>query len=214
VPCPQSRQSFRTQPRLDCTERIAGLWPWRRRGDARFDQKFFNDRNVGGLDGIDTFVDLFHRRRVNQRNGFADVDRFHHCGDLWRRGFLRIPARLAVLDPTTPLVRIRRPSRLAKGRGLTHSFGGLTPGTVLPFQDARPVEINVWVVLLDQANRVFVERRSPDADAGRRSKPVEDARSRFPATSAPGAVRMHDKGVLVPAFVARKPQMRQNYFLF
>lgn len=25
---------------------------------------------------------------------------------------------------------------------------------------------------------------------------------------------MHDKRVLVPAFVARKPQMRQNYFLF
>ena len=55
---------------------------------------------------------------------------------------------------------------------------------------------------------------SPDADAWRRAEPVEDARPRFSPSSAPGAVRMHDKRVLVTAFVARKPEMRQSYFLF
>src|SRR6185503_12917263 len=125
-----------------------------------------------------------------------------------RQGLLRLTTRLTLWNPPTPWVRCRA-SRVARGRGLAPCTGRRTR-TVLPFQDAGPVEFNVGIVLLDQADGVFVERRPPDPDARRRSKPVEDARSRFSATSAPGAVRMHDKRVLVPPFVARKPQMRQS----
>jgi hypothetical protein len=88
------------------------------------------------------------------------------------------------------------------------------PRNVLAFQNPRPVEIDVGIVLLDEPDRIFVERGASDTDPGRRSKPIEDARSRLSATAAAGAVRVHDKRVLVSAFVARKPEMRQNYFLF
>ena len=86
--------------------------------------------------------------------------------------------------------------------------------TVLPLQDARPVELDVGIVLLYQPDRVFVECRSSDADAWWSAKPIEDAGSGFPAAAATGAVRVHDKRVLVPAFVAAEPQVRQGYFLF
>jgi hypothetical protein len=90
----------------------------------------------------------------------------------------------------------------------------LTPGTVLSFQDPGPVEIDVGIVLLDQPDRIFIERGAPDTHSRGRSKPIEDARSRLPAAPGAGAVRVLDKRVLVAAFVARKSQMRQNYFLF
>jgi len=82
------------------------------------------------------------------------------------------------------------------------------------FENARPIEFDVGVVLLDQADGVLIEGRSADAYAWRRAKPIKDARARLTATPTAGAVRVHDKRILVAAFVARKPQMRQNYFLF
>ncbi len=61
---------------------------------------------------------------------------------------------------------------------------GPRPGlrNVLPFEDPRPVEIDVGVVLFDQADRVLVERGPTDAHARRRPEPVEHARSRPAAT--------------------------------
>ncbi len=91
---------------------------------------------------------------------------------------------------------------------------GLTPGTFLPFQDPCPIELNIRVVLLDEADGILVERGSPDAHTRRRAEPIEDPRTRLSASAASGAVRVHDKRVLVTAFIARKPQVRQIYFLF
>jgi hypothetical protein len=48
-------------------------------------------------------------------------------------------------------------------------------GAVLTFENPRPIEFNVRVVLLDQPDGVFVERGAPDAHAWRRSEPIEDA---------------------------------------
>jgi hypothetical protein len=85
---------------------------------------------------------------------------------------------------------------------------------LLRLQNSRPVELNVRIVFLDEANRVFVERRTPDANAGRGSEPIQDARTRLSSTTAAGAMRIDDKRVLVAALVAAEPEVRQSYFLF
>ena len=83
---------------------------------------------------------------------------------------------------------------------------------ILPFENARPIEFDVGVVLLDQPDGRLIEGRATDPHAWRGSKPVQDTRAGFAA--APAASRMHHKRVFVPALVAGKPQVRQVYFLF
>jgi hypothetical protein len=40
------------------------------------------------------------------------------------------------------------------------------------FQNPRPIELDVRIVLLEQANRVFVDRRAADANARRRAEKI------------------------------------------
>ena len=81
-------------------------------------------------------------------------------------------------------------------------------------QDSGPVELDVRIVLLDKANCVFVQRRTPDANSGWRPEPIKNARARLPASTAAAAMRVDDEGVLVTALVAAEPEVRQGYFLF
>ena len=80
----------------------------------------------------------------------------------------------------------------------------------LPFQDPGPVERDVGVVLFYEADGIFIERRAPDLDAGRRPEPVKDPGPALPFF----LLRVDDEGVLVAALVAREPELRQGYFLF
>ena len=64
--------------------------------------------------------------------------------------------------------------------------------------------------LFDEADRVFVQGRPADLDAGRRAKPIKDPMAA--AVAAPWVV--DHEGILVAPFVARKPQCWQAYFLF
>ena len=80
----------------------------------------------------------------------------------------------------------------------------------LALQDPRPFELDPGVQLLDEADRVLVERCPADLDSRRGPEPIKDAR---PRTAAP-AIGIDDEGVLVTALVAIEPQIRQNYFLF
>jgi hypothetical protein len=191
------------------------LWPASGRLDPWFDQKLFHDRDVGRFDDVAAFLCLLRTRLVENRSELADVPRFDRRLDLRHDDRRGLYARRNFLEPRTPPpLGLPWSPCVARERGLTSRTGSRTPRTILAFQDPCPVELNVGVVLFDQPDGIFIERGSADAHAGRRPKPIEDARSRFSAASAPGAVRMHDKRVFVPAFVARKPQMRQNYFLF
>jgi hypothetical protein len=84
----------------------------------------------------------------------------------------------------------------------------------LSLENSRPIELYVWIVLLDETDRILIQGGAADSYTRRRSEPVQDAGPGFSAAPAAGAVRMHDKRVLVPAFVAAEPQMWQGYFLF
>ena len=86
---------------------------------------------------------------------------------------------------------------------------GLRLAAPLPFQNPCPVELQIRIARFEQTNRFFVERPAPDADAGRRAKPVEDSR---PTLAAP-ARRLNDEGVLVTPFVLVEAELRQDYFL-
>jgi hypothetical protein len=83
---------------------------------------------------------------------------------------------------------------------------------VLSFENAGPIEFDVGIVLLDEPDGSLVERRASDPDAGRGSEPVQDPGAGFASTAA--ASRVYDERVFVPALVAGKPQVRQDYFLF
>jgi hypothetical protein len=65
-------------------------------------------------------------------------------------------------------------------------------------------------VLFDQPDRVLIERRTSDLDAGRGTEPVQDTRPPFTLP----LLRVDDERVLVPAFVTAEPDLRQDYFLF
>jgi hypothetical protein len=82
--------------------------------------------------------------------------------------------------------------------------------SILPFQDPRPVEIHSGVGSFDQLDRVFIERRASDPDAGRGSKPIKDARVRL----ALPPVGVDDEGVFVAELIPAESQIRQGYFLF
>jgi hypothetical protein len=97
-----------------------------------------------------------------------------------------------------PLARIA----IAANRGLRDRI----------FENARPVEFDVGVVLLQQPDRFLVDRRASDADARRRAEPVQKALPR-PAP-APARPDFGERGRLVSALVAIEAQLRQGYFLF
>src|SRR5215831_2457657 len=85
------------------------------------------------------------------------------------------------------VIKLRLIRRVGLGRGsaldslrLARAF--FLPFSVLrpsfwsfPFQDPRPVELDVGFVLFDQLDRFFVERRSADAYSGGRAEPVQNA---------------------------------------
>ncbi len=78
------------------------------------------------------------------------------------------------------------------------------------FQDSRPVELHVGIVLLEQTDGVLVDRRASDPDAGRRTKPIKDA-----VLAASFAPRIVDERCrLVPAAVAVETQMWQTLLPF
>ena len=81
---------------------------------------------------------------------------------------------------------------------------------LLAVEDLRPVELDLGVVLFDQADRVLVEGRAPDANPGRSAEPVEDPR----ATLVPAARRVDDVGGLVAALVAAEPKRGQGLLPF
>ena len=112
-----------------------------------------------------------------------------------------------------PLLRNRRIAGLGRPRALASNIRrrpGFRCGCSLALQDPRPFELDPGVQLLDEANRVFVERCPAHLDSRRGPEPIEDARPRTPAP----AIGIDDEGVLVTALVAIEPQIRQNYFLF
>jgi hypothetical protein len=65
-------------------------------------------------------------------------------------------------------------------------------------------------VLFEQADRVFVDRRAADADAGRRPEPIKDARL---SAAAPARCVYERRGLVAPP-IAGESKVRQNYFLF
>ena len=79
----------------------------------------------------------------------------------------------------------------------------------LPLQHARPVELEIRIARFEKTDRFLVQGAAPDANAGRRAKPVEDAR---PPPAAP-ATRLNDERVLVSALVFVEAELWQDYFL-
>lgn len=110
-----------------------------------------------------------------------------HCK--WRRHVTR--RELARPRPRPPLVLERR---------------SLFLNRLLRFQDARPVELDTGVRLLDQPDGVFVEGRTSDPYSRWRAEPVKDPRMRSP----PATLIMNDVGVLVSELVAAEPEVGQD----
>ena len=168
---------------------------------AGLSEEFLDEIDLWWLDGLFVQADLiwngcFERNRDWGRLRF---DRTGRSGWLaWHRNRSRL-ARLTV-PGTRPVAALRlRRARLGWG--------------VLRLQDSGPVELNVRIVLLDESNRVLVERRPSDADSGWGPKPIKDSRTRLAAPTA-AAMGVDDKRVLVAAFIAAEPEVRQDYFLF
>lgn len=74
-------------------------------------------------------------------------------------------------------------------------------------ENARPVELDVGVVLLEQTDRVFVDRRAADADAGRRAEEIQET---LPAAAPAGAAARQERGAFIAALVPGKSQVRQG----
>ena len=66
------------------------------------------------------------------------------------------------------------------------------------FEDVRPVELNVGVVLLEQADRIFVDRGTPDTHSRRGAKPIQDSRLSLAAS----ARVVDERGGFVSATIA------------
>lgn len=127
------------------------------------------------------------------------IDRGNEFGSRlarWRRRPFPLLGTLLPLGPNRRRTRWRAPFDLGFVR--------------LPLQNPGPVEADVRIVLLDQADRILVECRAPDLDAWRRPEPVEDPRPPL----ALALLRVDDEGVLVATLVAAEPELRQDYFLF
>ena len=67
--------------------------------------------------------------------------------------------------------------------------------------------MDVWILLFDQADRRFIQRRSSHLDARGRTEPIENAFAR-PSVSAAG---LNERRCFIPALVAGKPQEWQCY---
>ena len=101
-----------------------------------------------------------------------------------------------------------RPARARRALGAPAFVDGWRLVTLFAAQDPRPVEFDLRVAGFDVADRIRIERRAADTDAGRRSEPIKDAGPHLP----PEADRLDDERVLVPAFVFAEAEMWQNYF--
>jgi hypothetical protein len=77
------------------------------------------------------------------------------------------------------------------------------------FQNPRPVELDVRIVLLEQTNRVFVDRRAADANAWRRAEKIQE--TLLPSTAACAPARQ-ERGGFIAALVLCEPKVRQNLF--
>lgn len=66
------------------------------------------------------------------------------------------------------------------------------------FQNPRPVELNVRIVLLEQTNRVFVDRGAANANARGRAEKIQE--TLLPPTAASASARQ-ERGGLVAALV-------------
>ena len=64
-------------------------------------------------------------------------------------------------------------------------------------------------MLLDQPDRVFVDRRAPDTDAWRRAEEIKEALASIPAAAARG----EERGGFVAAFVPGEAEVRQGRYL-
>jgi hypothetical protein len=62
-------------------------------------------------------------------------------------------------------------------------------------------------VFFEQADRVFVDRRASDADAGRRAEEVQQT---LTVSAAAATAAGHERGRFVSALVADEFQMRQG----
>jgi hypothetical protein len=77
-------------------------------------------------------------------------------------------------------------------------------------ENSCPIELDVRVVLLEQPDRVLVQRGAPDTNPRRSAEPIEDARPGF--STSPAAV--DDERVFVPALVAIEAKVRQKLLPF
>ena len=64
-------------------------------------------------------------------------------------------------------------------------------------------------MLLEKPHRLRIDRFASDADRWRRAEEIKEA-----LAAAPASAGLDQRGRLVPATVARNPEMRQDYFLF
>jgi hypothetical protein len=76
-------------------------------------------------------------------------------------------------------------------------------------QDVRPVEAHVWVLVLELANGVFVERGPPDLHMRRRAKPVQQVGAAGSLTLA----GMQQVRAFVPAPITGKLEVRHVLLL-
>ena len=74
-------------------------------------------------------------------------------------------------------------------------------------QDPGPVELDVRVVLFEQADGRFVDRRAADAHAGRRAEPVQQPL----AAPAPAGLGQGRRFIAAP--IAVEAELWQGYFL-
>jgi hypothetical protein len=77
-------------------------------------------------------------------------------------------------------------------------------------QNLRPIELNLRVMIFDQADGLFVEGRSTDADTRWRPKPIKNSRT----APVPSPRTMDDVGVFVPTLVSCEAQRRQGLLPF
>lgn len=87
-------------------------------------------------------------------------DSFRNVGDGLRRPGTR--ARVAAFAAVTfARIAFALAARLRIRRGI--------------FQNPRPVELNIRIVLLEEPDRLLIDRCAADAHAGRRAEPIKEA---------------------------------------
>jgi hypothetical protein len=103
---------------------------------------------------------------------------------------------LAVSARVTTLIASARLSAVVASAGLRCVRH---PRLGRDLENTSPVELNIGVVLLEQANGVFIDRRPPHSDARRRAEEVQETLT----ASAPSATAARDeRRALIAALVA------------